>query len=43
MQKTEDRPIELIELGSVTTDTQGAGGPVVEGFIFMPRTGISAD
>lgn len=43
MQKTDDRPLELIELGSVTADTQGAGGPVLEGFIFMPKTGISAD
>ena len=43
MQKVEDRPCELIELGSVTADTQGAGGPVLEGFIFMPKTGLSAD
>jgi len=43
MQKTEDRQVELIELGSVTADTQGAGGPVLEGFDFMPKTGISAD
>lgn len=43
MQKTEERQVEPIELGSVTADTRGAGGPVLEGFIYMPRTGISAD
>jgi len=43
MQKTDERQVELIELGSVTSDTQGAGGPVLEGFIYMPKTGISAD
>ena len=43
MQTTDERQAELIELGSVTADTQGAGGPVLEGFIYMPKTGISAD
>jgi len=43
MQTTDERHVELIELGSVSADTQGAGGPVLEGFIYMPKTGISAD
>ena len=43
MQTNEERHVVLIELGTVTADTQGAGGPDLEGFIWMPKTGISAD
>ena len=44
MQKTDERKLELVELGSVTTDTLGAGGPVLEGFTFRPIiNGISPD
>lgn len=42
MQTTEDRT-ELVELGSVTADTQGAGGVILEGFTLMPKAGITAD
>lgn len=42
MQTTDNRA-ELIELGSVTADTQGEGGLVLEGFTLMPKPGISAD
>jgi hypothetical protein len=43
MQKTDERKLELVELGSVTVDTQGGGAPVLEGFTYQPKTGISAD
>ena len=43
MQKTDERKLELIELGSVTANTHGAGGPVLEGVTFRPITGISDD
>lgn len=42
MHTTDERPDELIELGSVTRDTQGQGGVILEGFSFM-KTGISSD
>ncbi len=42
MQRTEDR-VELVELGSVTADTQGEGGVLIETFTLMPKAGISAD
>lgn len=43
MKTIETSRLELVELGSVTTDTQGAGGPVLEGFTYQPKTGISDD
>lgn len=42
MQTTENRA-ELIELGSVSGDTQGASGVILEGFTLMPKEGITAD
>lgn len=42
MHKTEDRS-ELLELGSVTADTQGEGGVLIETFTLMPKAGITAD
>jgi hypothetical protein len=41
--QTEDRTSELVELGSVTADTQGQGGVILEGFTLIPKAGISAD
>lgn len=38
-----DTPIGLIELGSVSHDTQGEGGFYWEGFITQPHPGISPD
>ncbi|HEX8215696.1 MAG TPA: benenodin family lasso peptide [Allosphingosinicella sp.] len=43
MQKNEDRELDLIELGSVTGDTQGRGGPYAEFVIGMTKNGISED
>ena len=43
MQTNEDRPLDLVELGSVTGDTQGKGGPYAEFFIGMLSNGLSAD
>ncbi|HEX8443469.1 MAG TPA: benenodin family lasso peptide [Allosphingosinicella sp.] len=43
MQKNDERKLELIELGSVSADTQGSGGPAIEGFTYQPKVGISAD
>ncbi|MGQ0588640.1 MAG: hypothetical protein ACT4N8_03780 [Sphingosinicella sp.] len=43
MQKVENRDLELIELGSVTGDTRGEGGPYPESFIGMTKGTISAD
>lgn len=43
MQKIEEGQLELLELGSITADTQGAGGPVLEGFTYQPKIGISDD
>ena len=42
MLKTDDRN-ELIELGSVTGDTQGPGGVILEGFTLMPKDAITAE
>ena len=42
MQTTENRA-ELVELGTVSGDTQGAGGVILEGFTLMPKDGITAD
>lgn len=42
MHQTDDR-IELVELGSVSRDTQGPGGVILEGFTFMPKDAITAD
>lgn len=42
MQTTDNRA-ELIELGSVSGDTQGASGVILEGFTLMPKDGITAD
>jgi len=43
MQTLENRELELIELGSVTGDTLGEGGPYLESFIGMTKGTISAD
>ena len=43
MQTNEDRGLELIELGTVTGETQGEGGPYPEAFIGMTKLGISDD
>ena len=43
MNQDEDRALELVELGSVTADTQGDGGPVIEFFIGMTKTGLIAE
>lgn len=43
MQTNDDRALELVELGSVTGDTQGQGGPYPEAFIGMTKLGISED
>ena len=43
MQRTENSAVELVELGSVTGDTQGQNGVILEGFTLMPKPGISAD
>ena len=43
MQTNEDRALVLVELGSVTADTLGEGGPHVESFIGMTKGGLSAD
>ena len=42
MQTTEDRAA-LVELGSVTADTKGEGGVLIETFTLMPKAGITAD
>lgn len=43
MQNNDERKLELVELGSIAADTQGAGGLAIEGFTYQPKTGISAD
>ena len=43
MKTTNDTDEKLVELGSVTADTQGGDGVLIEGFIYMPKTGITAD
>lgn len=42
MFKTDDRSA-LIELGSVSGDTQGPGGVILEGFTLMPKDAITAE
>lgn len=43
MQEHDERQVELIELGSVTSDTHGPGGHIIEVTILMPRAGISPE
>lgn len=43
MQTNEDRDLDMVELGSVTSDTLGEGGPHIESFIGMTVPGLSAD
>jgi len=41
MKITNDHDEKLIELGSVTADTQGGDGALIEGFVYMPKQGIT--
>jgi hypothetical protein len=41
MQTTDNRAPQLVELGSVTADTRGQGGVILEGFTLMPKAGIT--
>lgn len=41
MKRNEDRELDLVELGTVTGDTQGPGGPYPEFAIGVMKTGIS--
>ena len=43
MKTINDIDEQLVELGSVTSDTQGGDGVLIEGFVYMPKTGITAD
>ena len=43
MQTNEDNALDLIELGSVTGDTQGEGGFFPETYIGMTKLAISED
>ena len=43
MNIIEQRDDELIELGSVSTDTQGGDEIRVEGFTLEPKPGLSAE
>ena len=43
MQTNDPRKAGLIELGSVTVDTLGQGGVIIEGFTLMPTAGITND
>jgi predicted alpha-1,6-mannanase (GH76 family) len=43
MKTNHESSEELVELGSVTADTQGGDGVLIEGFVYMPKTGITAD
>lgn len=38
-----ERPTSLIELGSISGDTQGQGGIYWETFVLQPHQGISDD
>ena len=41
MHKTDE--LELVELGSVSGDTQGEGGVEIEGFTLRPKAGLSPE
>jgi hypothetical protein len=39
--QTNDNRRELLELGSVTADTRGQDGVILEGFTLMPKAGLT--
>lgn len=41
MRTNEDNALELVELGSVTADTQGKGGPFPETYVGMTIPGLT--
>jgi len=41
MKTNDENALELVELGSVTADTQGKGGAYPEGFIGMTLPGLT--
>ena len=43
MKTTDDKALELVELGTISTDTQGKGGVYPESFIGMTLSGLTDD
>jgi hypothetical protein len=43
MKTTDDNALELVELGTISADTQGKGGVYPENFIGMTLPGLTDD